>query len=81
MRFVLPFIAALCATSAQAATCGGSFASFVDGLKQEAIASGHDRATVDQFFANVSQDDAVIRADRRQGVFQKDFIDFSRSLI
>ena len=81
MRFVLPFIVALCATSAQAATCGGSFARFVDGLKQEAIASGHDRATVDQFFANVSQDDAVIRADRRQGVFQKDFIDFSRSLI
>ena len=81
MRFVLPFIAALCATSAQATTCGGSFANFVEGLKQEAVASGHDRATVDQFFANVSQDDAVLRADRRQGVFQKDFLDFSRSLI
>ncbi len=42
---------------------------------------GYDAATVDGFFANARQDQDVINADRRQGVFQKDFISFSRSLI
>ena len=67
--------------SAAVAQCGGSFASFVGGLKQEAIAKGHARANVDRFFASVAQDPKVIRADRSQGVFQKNFLDFSRALI
>ncbi len=64
-----------------AQSCGGGFNSFVNGLKREARNSGHDRATVDQFFANVSQDQATLRADRSQGVFQKDFLEFSQRLI
>ena len=66
---------------AAAATCGGSFGGFVKDMKQEAIAKGHSKGTVDTFFANVAQDNATLRADRSQGVFQLDFITFSRRVI
>lgn len=66
---------------ASAQQCGGSFASFVQGLKSEAIARGHAPATVNSFFASARQDQAVLKADRQQGVFQKDFTEFARHLI
>lgn len=63
------------------AACGGSFSGFVADLKSEAVARGHDRATVDRFFSSVRQSPSVLRADRSQGVFQKPFLDFARNLI
>lgn len=66
--------------AAQAA-CGGSFSSFVNGLKTEALSKGHSKASVDRFFASVRQDPATLQADRRQGVFQLPFVDFSRRVI
>ncbi len=81
MRFwIAPLFALLTATGAYA-QCGGSFPSFVSGLKQQAIAQGHSPTTVDAFFASVRQDPKVLKADRAQGVFQKPFIEFSRRLI
>ncbi|MEP5633005.1 MAG: lytic murein transglycosylase [Tateyamaria sp.] len=74
--------AALCALPALAqAQCGGSFSSFKAGLKSEAVARGIPAGTADAFLAPVRQDNAVLRADRAQGVFQRPFIDFSRRLI
>ncbi len=67
--------------TAQSAPCGGAFPDFVADMKQEAVARGLDPATVESFFAGVRQDAEVIRADRRQGVFQLPFLDFSRRLI
>ncbi|MEL6800411.1 MAG: lytic murein transglycosylase [Pseudomonadota bacterium] len=61
--------------------CGGSFGDFVTKMKAEAVQRGHDRATVDRFFASARQDPNVIRADRAQGIFQRPFTDFSRRLI
>lgn len=81
---VLAVILGLCLAIPQAVSaqsCGGSFAGFVEGLKQEAISRGHAPDTVAQFFASVRQDPAVIKADRRQGVFQMPFVDFARRLI
>ena len=63
------------------AACGGSFGSFVDGMKREAVSKGFSKSDVDRFFASVRQDPKVIRADRAQGIFQMPFIDFSRRLI
>jgi lytic murein transglycosylase len=74
-------VALLAASPALAQSCGGAFGSFVNGLKTEAVQRGHDRASVDRFFASVRQDPAVLRADRAQGVFQMPFVDFSRRLI
>lgn len=61
--------------------CGGSFSEFVGGLVDEAVSKGFDRASAQSFFTNARKDDAVLRADRSQGFFQRDFIDFSRRLI
>ena len=78
MRIAL--LLTLLAGTAQA-QCGGSFASFVDGLKAEALSKGHSQSVVNGFFAGVAQDPKVIRADRAQGVFQRPFLDFSQRLI
>ena len=67
--------------AATAQSCGGAFGAFVNNLKAEAIGKGHEKSSVDRFFANVRQDPKVIRADRAQGIFQMPFIDFSRRLI
>ena len=64
-----------------AQTCGGSFSGFVSGLVDEAVSKGFDRGSAQAFFANARQDQAVLIADRSQGFFQRDFIDFSRRLI
>ena len=79
----------LCATAIVAAPfaafaetpCGGPFPAFIDALKAEATASGISPATADAFLAGVAIDPAVLSADRKQGVFQMPFIDFSRRLI
>src|SRR6056297_3041008 len=81
---VLAFIISLGLAIPQAVSaqsCGGSFSGFVDRLRQEAISRGHAPDTVAQFFAPVRQDPAVIKADRRQGVFQLPFVDFAPRLI
>lgn len=83
MRFLpfYTFLACALATSAVSQSCGGSFGSFVDAMKSEAVQRGHKPAAVDSFFASVRQDPKVIRADRAQGIFQMPFIEFSRRLI
>lgn len=85
MRRIFPFSAFfLCLTmlpTLVAAACGGSFNSFVQGLKSEAVARGHAPATVDRFFASARKDNAVLKADRAQGVFQKPFTEFAGRLI
>jgi lytic murein transglycosylase len=68
-------------TSATAQSCGGSFGNFVGQLKAQAQAQGYPATLVENFFAGTRQSAAVLKADRAQGVFQKDFIEFSRMLI
>ena len=63
------------------AQCGGHFSAFVDGLRAEAIAKGHDVGKTAAFFRTVQQDPKVLKADRAQGVFQKPFTEFARRLI
>ncbi|MBV0910766.1 lytic murein transglycosylase [Anianabacter salinae] len=78
-------IAALClalsATTATAQSCGGSFGDFVQRLKAEALSRGYERPVVDQFFASASYSQAVINADRAQGIFRMEFVDFTQRLI
>lgn len=79
---VFSIIAALGLTPLAAhAQCGGNFNAFVKEMKAEATARGHAPDTVDRFFASVRPDPKVIKADRRQGVFQLNFTDFARRLI
>ncbi|ESW62320.1 MAG: lytic transglycosylase [Rhodobacter sp. CACIA14H1] len=70
------------ATPAWAQTpCGGDFRDWVAGIKTEAMGKGIPPATTEAFFAGLSPDPKVLKADRSQGVFRKSFLDFSKSLI
>ncbi|MCC5991702.1 MAG: lytic murein transglycosylase [Rhodobacteraceae bacterium] len=84
MRFLIGLVTVLSlgfGTGAQAQSCGGNFGAFVEGLKTEAAQRGQDRALIENFFRNVRHEQSVINADRRQGIFQRPFLDFSRALI
>jgi lytic murein transglycosylase len=84
MRAVLGAISITLATAGLAVAntpCGGPFSSWVEGVKAEAMAKGHDRATVDAFFKGAQVDQKVLGADRSQTMFQRTFTEFSRNLI
>ena len=79
MRLALAF--ALLTSPAIAENCGGSLSSFLDGVRSEAATKGLPSAATEAFLRGAALDPNVIKADRAQGVFQKDFISFSRALI
>lgn len=79
--FIAMILALSAGARAQQVPCGGSFGSFVAGLKQEAARRGHPDRAIDGFFRSIRHDPRTIRADRAQGVFQLDFISFSRRII
>src|SRR4051812_11468820 len=67
-------LAAVTASPALAARCGGDFNSFVAAISQEAAASGISQATISQALAGATQDPKVLAFDRRQrGTFTKTF--------
>jgi lytic murein transglycosylase len=75
------FALSLFATPLAAQQCGGSFNGFIGELSSEAEGMGYSANAVRAFFGGVALDQAVLTADRSQGFFQRDFIDFSRRLI
>lgn len=81
MRFALPLALVLAGPAMAATPCGGDFGAWVAALKAEATANGIPADTADAFFAGLSPDPRVLKADRSQGVFRKSFLDFSQSLI
>lgn len=72
---------ALFQPAAAIAACGGSFGNWMKGVKSEAVQRGHAKAKVNTFFKSARQDPKVIRADRNQGVFRLEFLDFSKRVI
>lgn len=83
MRRPMAFVMMLFASAAQAqeVPCGGGFDDFKAGLVAEAQGQGIPGETARRFLASVRHDPDVLAADRRQGHFQRDFVDFSRRLI
>lgn len=80
----LPFALTLVLTATPALAelpCGGPFAPWLAGIKAEAVARGHAPDRVDRFFRSAMTDDKVIKADRSQGVFRRNFTDFARNLV
>ena len=59
----------------------GSFESWLEGFKREAIAEGISRAAVEKGLAGVAYDAAILKRDRGQGVFQQTFLQFSDRMI
>lgn len=85
MRLALALSLALAtpilSTPALAAPCGGDFPSFTRAMAAEARAQGLDEGAIAAFFQGAAIDKAVLKADRSQGFFRKNFVDFSSSLI
>ena len=80
-RLLMTAALALSLPAGAMAQCGGSFSGFVSGLVAEAQQRGFDKATAERFFRSARIDNAVIKADRAQGIFQTPFVEFSRKLI
>jgi lytic murein transglycosylase len=69
--------AALLASPAEAAQCGGDFGSFVASMSREAAASGVSQNVISNAFMGVTQDQTVLSFDRRQrGTFRKTFEEY-----
>ena len=70
------------ASPADAAQCGGNFNTFVAEMSREAAAAGVSRGVIDQAFAGVTQDQAVLSFDRRQrGTFRKTFEEYAATRV
>jgi lytic murein transglycosylase len=71
------------AAPASAAQCGGDFNVFLGAMAREAQSRGVSRAVIDEAFAGLTIDQAVLRFDRRQrGMFHsKSFEDYARTRV
>ncbi len=76
------FCTLVLSTAAQAAQCGGDFNTFMAAMAREAQAAGVSRQVIDQAFAGVTPDPAVMDFDRRQrGTFRRTFEDYARTRV
>ncbi|OQP87815.1 lytic transglycosylase [Rhizobium rhizosphaerae] len=57
--------------------CGGDLATFLAGVKQEAVATGVPASVADQALSGARIDEKVLARDRAQGVFRQTFQEFS----
>ncbi len=69
------------ATSAAAQSCGGDLATFLEGVKQEAVAAGVSPEAVDRTLAGAQINEKVLSRDRAQGVFRQTFLEFSQRTV
>mgnify|MGYP001796755780 CR=1 FL=1 len=82
MRILLSFVlSTLFATAVAQAQCGGSFSGFLKGVEKEARAKGLSASATKAFLSGAQQDGKVLRFDRSQNVFKKNFLEFSRAVI
>ncbi|MFL9824572.1 lytic murein transglycosylase [Rhodoplanes sp. SY1] len=72
----------LAVAPARAAQCGGDFDTFLAAIGREAQAQGVSRAVIDQAFAGVTADPAVLAFDRRQRyTFKKSFEEYAATRV
>jgi lytic murein transglycosylase len=76
---VLAFGAA--APAHAAASCGGDFGTWLNGVKAEAAADGISQRAIQSALANVTYDPAIIARDHAQGVFKQSFDEFAGRMI
>ncbi|MFZ0068499.1 MAG: lytic murein transglycosylase [Pseudolabrys sp.] len=80
--FALILFGVLLAAPARAAQCGGDFSTFLSAMGRDASAAGVSRNVIDQAFAGVTIDQAVLTFDRRQrGTFRKSFEEYAATRV
>jgi lytic murein transglycosylase len=82
-RLLLALVLLLLAAPALAAPCGGDFNAFLAAIARDAQAQGVSRAVIDQAFAGLTPDPAVLAFDRRQrGMFHaKSFEEYAATRV
>jgi lytic murein transglycosylase len=65
----------------QTAPCGGDFAAWLEGVKQDAAAQGVSQRTIQSALSGVTYDPAIIARDHAQGVFRQSFEQFSGRMV
>lgn len=78
---LLSLLALVTAVPAGAQSCGGDFQSFLDGVRQEALANGRSKAAVEAALSGAQIDNKVLRLDHSQGVFKQTFLEFSKRTV
>jgi membrane-bound lytic murein transglycosylase B len=77
-------LASACPALAPAAQCGqapGGFDAWLASFKQEAAAQGISQRAITTALTGATYDPAVIARDRRQGVFNQSFEEFSGRMV
>jgi lytic murein transglycosylase len=69
------------AMPAVAAPCGGDFGAWLQGVRQEAVASGISQRAIETALAGASYDPDIVRRDHAQGVFRQSFEQFSGRMV
>src|SRR5215468_11557492 len=82
-RLLLSLLLLLLAAPALAAPCGGDFNAFLAAIARDAQGRGVSRAVIDQAFAGLTPDPAVLAFDRRQrGMFHaKSFEEYAATRV
>jgi len=69
------------AASAANAPCGGDFAAWLAGVKQDAAAAGVSQRAIQAALTGVTYDPTIIARDHAQGVFRQSFEQFSGRMV
>lgn len=85
-RFAASLVLLLAGSSlaaAQSPACGGDFAAFLAGVRQEAVAAGISERAVDRSMARIGDapDGKVLGRDRSQGVFSQTWREFAGRMV
>lgn len=65
----------------EAVACGGDFNSFIEGVKQEALAKGIPADAIQKALSGAAINEKVLSHDRAQGVFRQTFLEFSQRTV
>src|SRR6202035_2121401 len=81
LAFVALWLGVTTAPLLAAAPCGGDFATWLQGVKQEGAAQGISQQTIQSALGGVTYDPNVIARDHAQGVFRQSFEQFSGRMV
>ena len=81
LAFVALWIGIMTTPSLATAPCGGDFATWLEGIKQEAAAQGVSQQTIQSALGGVTFDPNIIACDNAQGVFRQSFEQFSGRMV
>jgi lytic murein transglycosylase len=81
LAFLVLWLGSAAVPASAAAPCGGDFATWLEGIKQEATAQGISQRTIQSALGGLTFDPGIISRDHAQGVFRQSFEQFSGRMV